>query len=56
MAWRVVLAVYVAFYVVAIAIERHGLANLSHRGKNRRCVHDLIAGTRVVDTWLRADI
>jgi uncharacterized RDD family membrane protein YckC len=25
-------------------------------GKNRRCIHDLIAGTRVVDTWSRADI
>jgi hypothetical protein len=32
MAWRIVLAVYMAFYVVAIAVERHGLANLSHRG------------------------
>ena len=32
MAWRIVLAAYVAFYLVAIAIERHGLANLSHRG------------------------
>jgi hypothetical protein len=32
MAWRIVLAVYMAFYVVAIAIERHGLANLSNRG------------------------
>jgi hypothetical protein len=32
MAWRIVLAVYMAFYLVAIAIERHGLANLSHRG------------------------
>ena len=31
-AWRVVLAGYMAFYVVAIAIERHGFANLSHRG------------------------
>jgi hypothetical protein len=31
-AWRIVLAGYVAFYLVAIAIERHGLANLSHRG------------------------
>jgi hypothetical protein len=30
-AWRILLAVYIAFYVVAIAIERHGLANLSHR-------------------------
>lgn len=25
-------------------------------GKNRRCIHDLIASTRVVDTWSRADI
>jgi uncharacterized RDD family membrane protein YckC len=25
-------------------------------GKNRRCIHDLIASTRVVDTWPRADI
>jgi len=25
-------------------------------GKDRRCIHDLIAGTRVVDTWSRADI
>ncbi len=25
-------------------------------GKNRRCIHDLIARTRVVDTWSRADI
>src|ERR1700677_3372617 len=32
MAWRIALAVYMAFYVMAIAIERHGLANLSHRG------------------------
>jgi len=32
MAWRIVLAVYLAFYLVAIAIERHGLANLFHRG------------------------
>ena len=32
MAWRLVLVVYLALYVVAIAIERHGLANLSHRG------------------------
>jgi uncharacterized RDD family membrane protein YckC len=24
--------------------------------KNRRCIHDLIASTRVVDTWSRADI
>jgi hypothetical protein len=32
MTWRVALAVYVAFYVVAIAIERHSLANLSLRG------------------------
>ena len=32
MAWRIVLGVYMAFYVLAIAIERHGLANLSHRG------------------------
>lgn len=32
MAWRIVLAVYIAFYVVAIAIERHGLGNLSNRG------------------------
>jgi hypothetical protein len=31
MAWRIVLAAYIAFYVVAIAIERHGLANLSNR-------------------------
>jgi hypothetical protein len=31
MAWRIVLAVYIAFYVVAIAIERHGFANLSQR-------------------------
>jgi hypothetical protein len=30
-AWRIVLAVYIAFYVMAIAIERHGLANLSNR-------------------------
>jgi hypothetical protein len=33
MAWRIVLAGYVASYLVAIAIERHGLANLSHRGQ-----------------------
>jgi hypothetical protein len=32
MAWRIVLAVYMVFYLAAIAIERHGLANLSHRG------------------------
>jgi hypothetical protein len=32
MAWRIVLAVYMAFYLVAIAIERHGFANLFHRG------------------------
>jgi hypothetical protein len=32
MAWRVVLVVYMAIYIVAIAIARHGLANLSHRG------------------------
>jgi hypothetical protein len=32
MAWRIVLAVYMVCYVAAIAIERHGLANLSHRG------------------------
>ena len=32
MAWRIALAVYMAFYVVTIAIERHGLANLSSRG------------------------
>jgi hypothetical protein len=32
MAWRIVFAVYIAFYLVAIAIERHGLANLSNRG------------------------
>jgi hypothetical protein len=32
MAWRIVLAVYIAFYLMAIAIERHGLENLSHRG------------------------
>jgi hypothetical protein len=32
MAWRIVLATYMAFYIVAIAIERNGLANLSHRG------------------------
>jgi hypothetical protein len=32
MAWRIVLAAYMAFYLAAIAIERHGLANLSHRG------------------------
>jgi hypothetical protein len=32
MAWRIALAVYIAFYIMAIAIERHGLANLSHRG------------------------
>jgi hypothetical protein len=32
MAWRIVLAVYLAIYLVAIAIERHGVANLSHRG------------------------
>jgi hypothetical protein len=32
MAWRIVLAAYMAFYLVAIAIERHGFANLSHRG------------------------
>jgi uncharacterized RDD family membrane protein YckC len=25
-------------------------------GKDRRCIHDLIAGTRAVDTWSRADI
>ena len=25
-------------------------------GKDRRCIHDLIASTRVVDTWSRADI
>jgi hypothetical protein len=31
MAWRILLAVYIAFYVVAIAIERHGFANLSSR-------------------------
>ncbi len=31
-AWRIVLAAYITFYLVAIAIERHGLANLSHRG------------------------
>jgi hypothetical protein len=31
-AWRIVLAAYIAFYLVAIAIERHGLANLLHRG------------------------
>jgi len=30
--WRIALAVYLAFYIVAIAIERHGLANLSRRG------------------------
>jgi|SRR5476649_86380 hypothetical protein len=30
--WRIALAGYVAFYFVAIAIERHGLANLFHRG------------------------
>jgi hypothetical protein len=32
MAWRIVLAVYIAFYMMAIAVEQHGLANLSHRG------------------------
>jgi hypothetical protein len=31
-AWRLALVVYTAFYVVAIAIERHGLASLSPRG------------------------
>jgi hypothetical protein len=31
-AWRILLVVYMAFYFVAIAIERHGLANLSQRG------------------------
>ncbi len=30
--WLILLAVYVAFYVVAIAVERHGVANLSDRG------------------------
>jgi hypothetical protein len=32
MAWRIVLGIYVAFYLVAIAIERHGFASLSQRG------------------------
>jgi hypothetical protein len=32
MGWRIVLGAYIAFYVVAIAIERHGLANLSEHG------------------------
>jgi hypothetical protein len=32
MAWRILLAAYMAFYVAAIAIERHGFANLSQRG------------------------
>ena len=32
MVWRIVLAAYVAFYLVVIAIERHGVANLSARG------------------------
>jgi hypothetical protein len=31
-AWRFALAGYMAFYCVAIAIERHGLANFFHRG------------------------
>jgi hypothetical protein len=31
-AWRILLAAYIAFYVVVIAIERHGLANLSQGG------------------------
>jgi hypothetical protein len=32
MVWRIVLAVYMTFYILAIAVERHGLANLSNRG------------------------
>ena len=31
-AWRFALAGYIAFYFLAIAIERHGFANLFHRG------------------------
>jgi hypothetical protein len=32
MAWRIALAAYIAFYIVAIAIERHSIAILSDRG------------------------
>jgi hypothetical protein len=31
-AWRFALVGYMAFYCLAIAIERHGLANFFHRG------------------------
>jgi hypothetical protein len=31
-AWRFALAGYIAFYFVAIAIERHGFASFFHRG------------------------
>lgn len=30
--WRIILALYIAFYLLAIAFERHGLTNLFHGG------------------------
>lgn len=30
--WRIALTAYVVFYCVAIALERHGLANFFHHG------------------------
>lgn len=32
-AWRIVLAAYLAFYVVAIVVERHGVTNFFQRGQ-----------------------